>query len=107
MTDYTVANYADVEAVGDGLHFMREALDCENLGVSVIDADPGWEGKPHDHSESDHEEVYLLVEGDATVAVGDGEVTLTRGDAVRVPPAVRRQVVAGDAGALIVVAGAP
>jgi quercetin dioxygenase-like cupin family protein len=96
-----------VEPVGGGLYFMREALDCENLGVSVIDADPGWEGKPHDHTETDHEEVYVLVEGTATVTVGDDEVTMTAGDAVRVAPDARRQVVAGDEGARLVVAGAP
>jgi quercetin dioxygenase-like cupin family protein len=107
MADYAVANYADVESVGGGLHFLRDALGCENLGISVIDADPGWEGKPHDHAESDHEEVYLLVEGTATVHVGDDTVTMTRGDAIRVAPDTERQVVAGDEGALLVVAGAP
>lgn len=106
MTDYTVRNYTDVEPVGGGLHFMRDPLDCENLGVSVMDVDAGWEGKPHDHAESDHEEVYVLVEGDATVLVGGDEVTLEVGDAIRVAPEMRRQVIAGDSGALLVVAGA-
>ena len=109
MSDHTLVNHADVEPVGGGLHFLRDALDCEGLGVSVIDVDAGWEGKPHDHSGSDHEEVYVLVEGSATVTVGDGEETLSleSGDAVRVAPDERRQVTAGDDGAFLVVAGAP
>jgi mannose-6-phosphate isomerase-like protein (cupin superfamily) len=109
MADFSVTNYADVEPVGGGLHFLRDALDCEHLGVSVIDADAGWEGKPHDHAESDHEEVYVLVEGSATVRLGDAseEVSLAVGDAVRVDPGTRRQFVAGDDGAVLVVVGAP
>ena len=107
MADYTLANYADVEPVGGGLHFLRDALDCEGLGVSVVDADGGWEGKPHDHSESGHEEVYVLVEGSAAVTVDGETLSLDPGDAVRVAPDERRQVTAGDDGAFLVVAGAP
>lgn len=109
VIDYTATNYADVEPVADGLHFMRDALDCGPLGVSVVDVEAGWQGKAHDHAEDAHEEVYVLVEGSATVALGDDEetVTLEPGDAVRVGPRTRRQVTAGDEGALLVVAGAP
>ena len=33
---YTKVNRNDVEPVGGGLHFLRDALGCENLGFSVI-----------------------------------------------------------------------
>jgi len=34
---YTNVDYADVASVGGGLHFLREPLDCDQLGISVLD----------------------------------------------------------------------
>lgn len=63
----TTVSYDDVDPVGDSLYFLRDALDCEGLGVSVLDCEPGWAGKPHDRAEDGQEEMYVLVEGAATV----------------------------------------
>lgn len=59
---HTRVNVDDAEASGP-LRFMRDPLDCENLGFSVIEADAGWSGMDHDHADRDHEEVYHLVDG--------------------------------------------
>jgi len=99
-------NYDDIEPVGGGLHFLRDALDCANLGVSVLDVEAGWSGKPHDHADDGEEEVYVLVEGAATVTVGDETVSMAAGDALRVDPEATRQVEA-EADSLFVIAGAP
>ncbi len=104
---YTKANYLEVDPVADGMHFLRDELDTENLGVTVLDADPGWEGKTHDHADEGHEEVYLLVEGAATVSVDGESVVLDPGDAVRVPPGSTRQIRNGDTESKFVIAGAP
>ncbi|MFB6154718.1 MAG: cupin domain-containing protein [Haloferacaceae archaeon] len=104
---YDKANYENVEPVADGLTFLRGALDCENLGVSVLECDPGWTGKPHDHAEDGQEEVYVLVDGDATVTVEGEEVSMTAGDALRVDPEATRQVRNGDGESRFVVVGAP
>lgn len=104
---HTRVDYDDVEALGGALHMLRDPLDCEALGVSVIDADPGWSGKEHDHADGDHEEVYLLVEGAATLDVEGEAVELSPGDAVRVDPAATRRLDNGGERSLVVVAGAP
>jgi len=104
---YTKVDYEDVEPVGGGLHFLRDPLDCEQLGVSVLSCDPGWEGKAHDHADQDHEEVYVLAEGAATVTVDDEEVSMEAGDALRIAPESTRQVHNGDDESLFVLAGAP
>jgi mannose-6-phosphate isomerase-like protein (cupin superfamily) len=104
---YTKANYQDVDAKGGALHFLRDELNCENLGITVIDAEPGWEGLEHDHAEDDHEEVYLLVEGEVSVKIGDEVVQLEEGDATRVPGEEERKLVNGDEKSKIVVVGAP
>jgi hypothetical protein len=56
-------NYEDAEPFAPGMHFLRGALNCENLGVTVLDATAGWEGKEHDHTGDGQEEVYLLLDG--------------------------------------------
>ncbi|WP_435125619.1 cupin domain-containing protein [Halobaculum sp. D14] len=104
---YATVNYEDVDAVGGGLHFLREALDCENLGVSVLECDPGWEGMAHDHADDGQEEVYVLVDGAATVTVEGDDVEMEAGDALRVDPADERQIHNGDAESTFVIAGAP
>jgi len=103
----TKARFDDVDPVGGGLYFLREELDCANLGVSVLECGPGWAGKPHDHAEDGQEEVYLLLEGAATVTVEDEEVAMSAGDAVRIDPAATREITVGEEPATFVLAGAP
>ncbi len=103
---YTKAHYVDGNERADGMFFLRETLDCENLGVTVVDVDAGWAGMEHDHEDRDHEEVYYLADGDATLVVDDEEVSMAPGDAVRVDPESNRRLHAETASTLVV-AGAP
>lgn len=104
---YTKTNFRDVEPVGDAMHFLRDPLECDQLGVTVVECDPGWTGKEHDHAERGHEEVYVLLEGEATVTVDGDEVDLTAGEALRIGPDATRQIENGDAESTFVLAGAP
>lgn len=103
---YDTTSYDDVEPRAPGMYFLRDALDCDNLGVTVLDANAGWEGKAHDHAHDDQEEVYLLLEGSGTLTVEDEEIALSPGDAVRVDPGDSREL-AFDESSLMVIAGAP
>jgi quercetin dioxygenase-like cupin family protein len=103
---HTLVDYHDVDPVGGGLHFLRDALECSNLGVSVLDVEAGWSGKPHDHADDAQEEVYVLVEGAATATVEGEELSLTAGDALRVDPEATRRLDA-ETDSVFVVAGAP
>ncbi|WP_435076143.1 cupin domain-containing protein [Halococcus sp. AFM35] len=95
---HTKVNYEETETT-HGMNFLREPLDCEGHGVTVVDAEPGWEGLEHEHGDEGHEEVYLLVEGE--------ELSLESGDAVRVSPDATRQVTNGDTQSQFVITGAP
>jgi len=99
-------NYADVEPLAPGMHFLRDALDCAELGLTVLDVDGGWEGKPHDHAEDGEEEVYLLLEGSGELTVEGETVELDSGDAVRVDPEASRQLVFEEPSTMVI-AGAP
>jgi quercetin dioxygenase-like cupin family protein len=103
---HALVDYHDVDPVGGGLHFLRDGLDCSNLGVSVLDVEAGWSGKAHDHADDGQEEVYVLVEGAATATVEDETVSMSPGDALRVDPEDTRRIDAEES-SLFVIAGAP
>lgn len=103
---YSKANYEDVEAKGGALHFLRDELNCENLGLTVIDAEKGWEGLEHDHEEDEQEEVYLVVEGKITAEIDGEKVSLGEGDAVRVSGESSRKLEAKQDSKIVAV-GAP
>jgi mannose-6-phosphate isomerase-like protein (cupin superfamily) len=106
------ADEEDVDSPVDpeygGTWMLRDVLGCERLGVSIIELEPGGKGKPHDHADDGHEEVYLVVAGELDVDVdGEGTVTLGPDEAVRIPPAESRQLVnRGEGRTKVVVAGA-
>ncbi|TKX73580.1 cupin domain-containing protein [Halorubrum sp. GN11_10-6_MGM] len=104
---YDTTAYDGVEPRAPGMYFLRDALDCENLGVTVVEADDGWEGMEHDHADGDHEEVYVLLHGEATLTVDGDAVDLAPGDAVRVDPGSTRDLAFSADGSKMVIAGAP
>ncbi|MFB6085812.1 MAG: cupin domain-containing protein [Halodesulfurarchaeum sp.] len=104
---YTKTNAHEVEPVSEGMHFLRDPLECEKVGVTLLECDPGWTGMEHDHGEEDHEEVYLLLEGSASVKIDDEDVNMEAGDAVRIDPAATRQIQNGSTESTFVLVGAP
>ena len=103
--NYTRVNYATIEDKS-GLYFLRDALSCTELGVSVIDVKDGRDGFEHDHAEDAEEEVYLLIDGSATLTVDGEALSLEPGDAVRVDPEANRKADLHGTSLMIVV-GAP
>jgi mannose-6-phosphate isomerase-like protein (cupin superfamily) len=104
---YTTVNYEEVDPVGDAMHFLRDPLECDQLGVTVLTPEPGWTGMEHDHADEGQEEVYVLVEGEATVVIDGEELPMEAGDAVRIGPEATRQIRNGDVESTFVLAGAP
>ena len=109
---YDTASSADVPSVIDGddgdMWFLKDALDADHLGVSILELDPGSAGVEHDESESGQEEVYVCVAGEATFEVGGDTVVLSRHDALRVDATEERQVFNHDDERVeLVIVGAP
>jgi len=109
---YDTAARTDVESVVPeeygGMWFLKEALDTTELGLSVLELEPGAKGKEHDETGTGQEEVYYVVEGTVDIDL-DGETeTLSGGEAIRLDPDQRRQIHnRGDERATLVLAGAP
>jgi mannose-6-phosphate isomerase-like protein (cupin superfamily) len=115
--EYSVASTDEIDSVvpdeWGGMWFFRDPLDCEKLGITLLELEPGGKGKSHHHAEERHEEVYLVVDGELTVQLGgtetepETEVTLDAGETIRVAPETRRQLQnSGDERVRVVIAGA-
>lgn len=102
-----IAPYSGPHAI-PGIRFrpVRAALGVTSWGMNVIEIDPGADGYPeHDHREDGQEEVYLVLDGSATLVLEDEELTLHRGQLVRLPPE-RRRGFRSDEGVVLLALGA-
>ncbi|WP_207588677.1 cupin domain-containing protein [Halomontanus rarus] len=104
---YTKVNYEDVDQVSNAMHFLREPLETEQVGVTVVRCDPDWKSQPHDHTDNEHEEVYVLIEGTATVVVDGEDVEMETGDALWIPAESTRQIRNDDEESAFVLVSAP
>lgn len=104
---YTKTNYRDVDPVADPMHFLRDPLDSDQVGVTVVECDPGWTRTEHDPADGNHEKVYVLLDGEATVTIDGDDVDLEAGDALSIAPEATRQIQNGDTESRFVLAGAP
>lgn len=111
-----IASISDIEAYRgpneiEGIRFRpaRVALGVSAWGMNVIELDPNCTGYPeHDHAEDGQEEVYLVLEGEAELHVGEERHTLGRGQMVRLPADVRRKwVTRNHSVALLALGGTP
>jgi mannose-6-phosphate isomerase-like protein (cupin superfamily) len=113
---YTLAAASDVESVMDpdygGMWFLRDALATDDIGVTILELEPGARGKEHDHASDGQEEVYVCVRGVVDVDFDDGDdeggetVTLAENEAVRVSAEQTRQLQnRGDERAKLVLVG--
>lgn len=108
MTEsYTRVNYTEIEPVSGAMRPLTDSLDSEQVGVSIARCEPSWRSKSHDHAAEDHEEIYVLLAGEATVVIDDEFIELEAGDAVWISPTATRQIRNGDAESAFVLVSAP
>lgn len=116
MSDVQIKRIEEVEPYRgpnalEGIQFraLGRALGVSAWGMNVLNLEPGTTTYfEHDHAENGQEEVYVVLEGDGTLRAGDRESQLERGQAVRVPPDVKRSWVPGDQGlTLLALGGTP
>jgi len=77
----------------DRFQRLRAELGVSSFGLNLMRLRPGQRGRIHAHERQ--EEVYVVLEGELTLLVEDGsqEHVLGPDDAVRVAPALKRQLV--------------
>jgi len=70
---------------------LRAELGVTSFGLNQIVLHPGQRGRIHGHARQ--EEVYLVLAGTLALGVEGEELTLERGELIRVAPGVKRQLV--------------
>jgi uncharacterized cupin superfamily protein len=85
----TLAHFDNASA--DRLVPVRRELGITTFGVNLLALTPGQRARVHRHAVQ--EEAYLVLEGTLTVIVEREEYDLGPFDAIRVAPALRRQLV--------------
>ena len=70
---------------------LRSELGVTSFGLNLILLRPGQRGRIHRHRRQ--EEVYIVLEGELTLVIdGEERPKLRRGEAVRIGPELRRQL---------------
>ncbi|SEV89087.1 cupin domain-containing protein [Natrinema salifodinae] len=111
---YDTVAKTDPESVIDeewgGMWFLKDELDAQELGISVLELEPDGKGMEHDETGSGQEEIYYVVEGaiDVDLTDADETVTLETDQAIRLDAEETRQIHnRGDERAKVVLVGAP
>jgi mannose-6-phosphate isomerase-like protein (cupin superfamily) len=111
MPDVTIVAIDDMEPIHGGLaRRARAELGVTSWGMQVLTLPPNWDGYPmHNHDaeayDPNQEEVYIPLEGDATLVADGREYELKPGLMARVGSAQMRQVVPGPEGIRFVALG--
>jgi quercetin dioxygenase-like cupin family protein len=93
---YTIKHVDDFEEMegsgGATWHLARKTLGAESFGFNVVDIEPGGQIPAHDHSGDNQEEVFVILDGQATIVTGDEEHDAPAGTYVRYAPEVHRTI---------------
>ncbi|MEO8092258.1 MAG: cupin domain-containing protein [bacterium] len=107
MADVTVKRVEDFETYYLGsMKKVRSGLGVSSFGMQVMDLAANESRYPdHDHADSGQEEVYIVLDGAATLQVAGDEHRLEPGVFARVGPGEKRKIVTGDEPARILALG--
>lgn len=115
MSDVKVMRIEEVEhykgpGVREGIRFkpVGRMIGVTAWGMNVLEMEPGADYVVHDHSEDQQEEVYVVLDGDATLEADGEEHRVEAGSLVRVGPGTKRNWRPGKKGVtLLAVGGTP
>jgi uncharacterized cupin superfamily protein len=110
MADVTVKRLEEFDAVfGGGMKRVRAGLGVTSFGMQVIELPPDFSMYPnHDHSHDEQEEVYVPLNGRATLKIDGEEHMLEPGVFARVGPGQKRKLLTAEEGArLLCLGGTP
>ncbi len=108
MTDVTVKSFDELDSYEDKGRFCYAgtSLGVTAWGMNLERFPAGYDRYPeHDHAEDGQEEVYVPIEGSATLTAGDESWELTPGTMARVGAGQTRMIVPGDEGVTMLVLG--
>lgn len=93
---YSVKHLDEFEVMegsgGATWRLARRSLGAESFGFNVVEIPPGGEIPAHDESGSGQEEVFVILDGEATIVAGEDEQPAPAGTFARYSPEVHRTI---------------
>jgi mannose-6-phosphate isomerase-like protein (cupin superfamily) len=111
MPDVTVRDIDQMDGIHGGVaRRARAELGVTAWGMQVLTLPANWDGYPeHNHDaeafDSNQEEVYIPLEGSATLVADGSRYELQPGTMARVGPSQRRRIIPGPEGIRFVALG--
>ena len=99
MGDFTIKHDDELERDYGKWVLVRRSLGVTTFGINAVELPPGESIPEHDEAGRAHEEVFLVLDGDAVMVVEGVDHPLRRGSYARLDPALRRTV-RNDSGAV-------
>jgi quercetin dioxygenase-like cupin family protein len=105
---YSMVHVEEIEGSGPGgaVHFVRRELGVEAFGINWFEIPPGMEGRQHDESETQQEEVNVIIRGSGIYRVEGEDIPVSEGTFLRFDPGTTRMPVAGPEGMTMIAVGA-
>jgi quercetin dioxygenase-like cupin family protein len=105
---YSLVHVEEIEGSGPGgaVHFVRRELGVEAFGINWFEIPPGMEGREHDETDSQQEEVNVIIRGSGIYRVEGEEIPVREGTFLRFDPGTTRMPVAGPEGMTMIAVGA-
>jgi len=106
MADVLVKEFEDLDSYQGQFLYAGRGLGVTAWGMNILKLPPNWTDYPnHDHLKDGQEEVYVVLQGSATLEA-DGETwRLEPGMLVRVGHEQKRKIVPGGQGVVILALG--
>jgi hypothetical protein len=105
---YSIVHVDDIEGSGPGgaVHFVRRELGVEAFGINWFEIPPNTPGLEHDETETEQEEVNVIVAGSGVYRIEGEDVPVSVGSFLRFDPGTTRQPIAGPEGMTMIGVGA-
>jgi quercetin dioxygenase-like cupin family protein len=105
---FSIVHVDEIEPAGPGgaVRFVRRELGAEAFGVNWFEIPPNMAGREHDESESDQEEVNVIVAGSGWYRIEGEQIPVRVGTFLRFDPGTTRCPIAGPDGMTMIAIGA-
>jgi quercetin dioxygenase-like cupin family protein len=105
---FSIVHVDEIEGAGPGgnVKFVRRELGVAAFGVNWFELPPNAEGLEHNESDSQQEEVNVVIAGSGRWRVEGEEIEVKRGTFLRFDPETTRVPIAGPDGMTFVGIGA-
>ncbi len=108
MDGLTIRHDEELERAYGKWVLVRRSLDIDSFGINAVELPPGESIPEHDETGRMHEEVFLVLDGSATLVVDGVDHPLRKGSFARLAPERRRTVRNDtDAVARVLIVSAP